>query len=65
MSPDVIQRYLLDNLPDFDLYDIQHVASCVLLRKSVCSESYYMGVVSLEYNHFPLSRINQIINTSV
>ena len=50
ISPDLIQRYPLDNLPDSDLFDMYHVAQCVLLRKPVVP-SYD------QYSHFPLSHI--------
>ena len=35
ISPDLIQRYPLDNLPDSDLFDIHHVARSMLLHKKV------------------------------
>ena len=35
ISPDLIQRYPLDNLPDSDLFDIHHVAQSMLLRKAM------------------------------
>ena len=45
ISPDLIQRYPLDNLPDSDLFDIHHVARSMLLHKSVFPV-IKMGVVS-------------------
>ena len=35
ISPDLIQRYPLDNLPDSDLFNIRHVARSMLLDKKV------------------------------
>ena len=43
ISPDLIQRYPLDNLPDSDLFDIHHVARSMLLHKKVVP-SYKDGV---------------------
>ena len=35
ISPYLIQRYPLDNLPDSNLFDIHHVARSMLLHKKV------------------------------
>ena len=69
ISPDLIQRYPLDNLPDSDLFDIHHVAQCVLLRKSVVP-SYQDGrsffrVQSLSfepYHQLSSSSVSQLLN---
>ena len=69
ISPDLIQRYPLDNLPDSDLFDIHHVAQCVLLRKSVVpsyrDSSGRLPVQSLPFEPYHLlssSSVSQLLN---
>ena len=59
ISPDLIQRYPLDNLPDSDLFDIHHVAQCVLLRKSVVP-SYQDGRSFFRVQSLPFEPYHQL-----
>ena len=69
ISTDLIQRYPLDNLPDSGLFDIHHVAQCVLLRKSVVpsyrDSSGRLPVQSLPFEPYHLlssSSVSQLLN---
>ena len=64
ISPDLIQRYPLDNLPDSDLFDIRHVAQCVLLRKSVVP-SYTDSSGRLPLTSLPFEPYHQLCSSSV
>ena len=64
ISPDLIQRYPLDNLPDSDLFDIHHVAQCVLLRKSVVP-SYQDGRTFFRVQSLPFEPYHQLSSSSV
>ena len=64
ISPDLIQRYPLDNLPDSDLFDIHHVAQCVLLRKSVVP-SYQDGRSFFRVQSLPFDPYHQLSSSSV
>ena len=64
ISPDLIQRYPLDNLPDSDLFDIHHVAQCVLLRKSVVP-SYTDSSGRLPLTSLPFEPYHQLSSSSV
>ena len=64
ISPDLIQRYPLDNLPDSDLFDIRNVAQCVLLRKSVVP-SYQDGRSSFRVQSLPFEPYHQLSSSSV
>ena len=64
ISPDLIQRYPLDNLPDSDLFDIHHVAQCVLLRKSVVP-SYQDGRSFFRVQSLPFEPYHQLSSSSV
>ena len=64
ISPDLIQRYPLDNLPDSDLFDIRHVAQCVLLRKSVVP-SYQDGRSFFRVQSLPFEPYHQLSSSSV
>ena len=59
ISPDLIQRYPLDNLPNSDLFDIRHVAQCVLLRKSVVP-SYQDGRSFFRVQSLPFEPYHQL-----
>ena len=59
ISPYLIQRYPLDNLPDSDLFDIHHVAQCVLLRKSVVP-SYKDGCGFFRVQSLPFEPYHQL-----
>ena len=69
ISPDLIQRYPLDNLPDSDLFDIHLVAQCVLLHKKVVpsykDSSGRLPVQSLHfepYHQLSSSSVCQLLN---
>ena len=64
ISPDLIQRYPLDNLPDSDLFDIHHVAQCVLLRKSVVP-SYKDGHGFFRVLSLPFEPYHQLSSSSI
>ena len=64
ISPDLVQRYPLDNLPDSDLFDIHHVAQCVLLRKSVVP-SYQDGRSFFRVQSLPFEPYHQLSSSSV
>ena len=64
ISPDLIQRYPLDNLPDSDLFDIHHVAQCVLLRKSVIP-SYKDGRGIFRIQSLSFEPYHQLSSSSV
>ena len=64
ISPDLIQRFPLDNLPDSDLFDIHHVARCVLLRKSVVP-SYQDGRSFFRVQSLPFEPYQQLSSTSI
>ena len=64
ISPDLIQRYPLDNLPDSDLFDIHHVAQCVLLRKSVVP-SYKDGRGFFRVLSLPFEPYHQLSSSSI
>ena len=64
ISSDLIQRYPLDNLPDSDLFDIHHVAQCVLLRKSVVP-SYTDSSGRLPLTSLPFEPYHQLSSSSV
>ena len=64
ISPDLIQRYPLDNLPDSDLFDIHHVAQCVLLHKSVIP-SYKDGRGFFRIQSLPFEPYHQLSSSSV
>ena len=63
-SHDLIQRYPLDNLPDSDLFDMRHVAQCVLLRKSVVP-SYKDSSGRLPVQSLPFEPYQQLSPSSV
>ena len=72
ISPDLIQRYPLDNLPDSDLFDIHHVARSMLLHKKVVPSykdgSGYLSVESLPfepYHQLSSSSICQLLNPNM
>ena len=64
ISPDLIQRYPLDNLPNSDLFDIRHVAQCVLLRKSVVP-SYQDGRSFFRVQSLPFEPYHQLSSSSI
>ena len=64
ISADLIQRYPLDNLPDSDLFDIHHIAQCVLLRKSVVP-SYKDGRGFFRVQSLPFELYHQLSSSSV
>ena len=64
ISPHLIQRYPLDNLPDSDLFDIHHVAQCVLLRKSVVP-SYQDGRSFFRVQSLPFEPYHQLSSSSI
>ena len=72
ISPDLIQRYPLDNLPDSDLFDIHHVARSMLLhKKGVPSYKDGRGYLTLEalpfepYHQLSSSSICQLLNPNM
>ena len=64
ISPDLIQRYPLDNLPDSDLFDIHHVARCMLLHKKVVP-SYTDSSGRLPLTSLPFEPYHQLSSSSV
>ena len=64
ISPDLIKRYPLDNLLDSDLFDIYHVAQCVLLRKSVVP-SYKDGRGFFRVQSLPFEPYHQLSSSSI
>ena len=65
ISPDLIQRYPLDNLPDSDLFDIHHVARSMLLHKKVVP-SYKDGQwLRLPVQSLPFEPYHQLSSSSV
>ena len=71
ISPDLIQRYPLDNLPDSDLFDILHVAQSMLLHKkdvpSYKDGRGYLTVESLPFEpyHQLSSSVCQLLNPDI
>ena len=64
ISPDLIQQYPLDNLPDSDLFNICHVARSMLLhKKGVPSFIGGRGYVTVEA--FPFEPYHQLRSSSV
>ena len=64
ISPDLIQRYPLDNLPDSDLFNIHHVARSMLLhKKGVPSYKDGRGYITVEA--FPFEPYHQLRSSSV
>ena len=64
ISPDLIQRYPLDNLPDSNLFDIHHVARSMLLRKKVVP-SYTDSSGHLPLTSLPFEPYHQLSSSSV
>ena len=64
ISPDLIQRFPLDNLPNSELFDIRHVARCVLLRKSVVP-SYQDGRSFFRVQSLPFEPYQQLSSSSI
>ena len=64
ISPDLIQRYPLDNLPDSDLFDIHHVARSMLLHKKVVP-SYKDGRGFFRVQSLPFEPYHQLSSSSV
>ena len=64
ISPDLIQRYPLDNLPDSDLFDFHHVARSMLLRKKVVP-SYTDSSGRLPLTSLPFEPYHQLSSSSV
>ena len=64
ISPDLIQRYPLDNLPDSDLFDIHHVARSMLLHKKVVP-SYKDGHGFFRVQSLPFEPYHQLSSSSV
>ena len=64
ISPDLIQRYPLDNLPDSDLFDIHHVARSMLLHKKVVP-SYKDGHGFFKVQSLPFEPYHQLSSSSV
>ena len=69
ISPDLIQQYPLDNLPDSDLFDIDHVARSMLLhKKGVPSYKDGRGFLTIEalpfepYHHLSSSSVCRLLN---
>ena len=69
ISPDLIQRYPLDNLPDSDLFDIHHVARAMLLHEKVVpcfrDGGGYLTVEALPFEPYHLlstSSVCQLLN---
>ena len=63
ISPDLIQRYPLDNLPDSDLFDIHHVARSMLLHKKVVP-SYKDGHGFFKVQSLPFEPYHQLSSSS-
>ena len=64
ISPDLIQQYPLDNLPDSDLFDIHHVARSMLLHKKVVP-SYTDSSGRLPLTSLPFEPYHQLSSSSV
>ena len=64
ISPDIIQRYPLDNLPDTDLFHIFHVARAMLLHKKVVP-SYKDSSGVLIVKALPFEPYHQLCSSSV
>ena len=64
ISPNLIQRYPLDNLPDSDLFDIHHVARSMLLHKKVVP-SYQDGRGYLTLEALSFEPYHQLSSFSV
>ena len=64
ISPDLIQRYPLDNLPDSDLFDIHHIARFMLLHKKVVP-SYKDSSGRLPLTSLPFEPYHQLSSSSV
>ena len=64
ISPDLIQRYPLDNLPDSDLFDIHHVARSMLLHKKVVP-SYTDSNGRLPLTSLPFEPYHQLSSSSI
>ena len=64
ISPDLIQRYPLDNLPDSDLFDIREVARSMILRKKVVL-SFRDELGLLELRALPFEPFHQLSTSSV
>ena len=72
ISPDLIQRYPLDNLPDSNLFDIHHIARSMLLhKKGIPSYQDGRGYLTLEalpfepYHQLSSSFICQLLNPNM
>ena len=64
ISPDLIQRYPLDNLPDSELFDMHHVARLMLLHKKGVP-SYKDGQGFLTVKELPFEPYHQLSSFSV
>ena len=64
ISPDLIQRYPLNNLPDSDLFNIHHVARSMLLHKKVVP-SYKDSSGRLPVQSLPFEPYHQLSSSSV
>ena len=64
ISPDLIQQYPLDNLPDSDLFNIHHVARSMLLHKKVVP-SYKDSSGRLPVQSLPFEPYHQLSSSSV
>ena len=72
ISPDLIQQYPLDDLPDSDLFDIDHVAHSMLLhKKGVPSYKDSRGYLTVEalpfepYHKLSSSLVCQLLNPNM
>ena len=72
ISPELIKQYPLNNLPESDLFDIRHVAECVLLHKSVVpcykDSSTRLPVESLPfepYHHLSSLSVCHLLNPNM
>ena len=72
ISPDLIQKYPLDNLPDSNLFDIHHVARSMLLhKKGIPSYQDGRGYLTLEalpfepYHQLSSSFVCQLLNPNI
>ena len=64
ISPDLIQRYPLDNLPGSNLFDIHHVARSMILHKKVVP-SYTDSSGRLPLTSLPFEPYHQLSSSSV
>ena len=64
ISPDLIQQYPLDNLPDSDLFNIHHVARSMLLHKKVVP-SYKDSSGRLPVQSLPFEPYHQLSSSSI